>query len=132
MRAANVVAFERPALAPEPCGVTLCPANAADDDGFCAVHRGAKCLTHVMSGARCVACGRLLEVGQWITRESTLDAMTHACCPPKRIAEPHKKNRPKPLFDAMHAADVDARDTEIITSTDVGELAPVDVLKTEL
>ena len=65
----------------EPCGVDACPAAATGRNGFCAVHEGAKRLKHVMSGSKCQKCKHALRAGEWVTRESTLDALAHAVCP---------------------------------------------------
>jgi len=83
----------------EPCDVPLCPALACDGDGFCEVHKGARQLRHVMVGQRCLTCQRLLEKGDWITRDSTLEATEHAMCPKKRVWPGRKKDRAKPLIE---------------------------------
>ncbi len=83
----------------EPCGVVGCPSLADGEDGFCSVHRVAKRAAHVMAGTKCTRCHRLLENGEFITRDSTLEAMTHAVCPPPRPYVGRKKDRPKPLLD---------------------------------
>jgi len=80
------------------CGVASCPAFADGDDGFCSVLDGSKQLKHVMAGQRCLACRRVLNVGEWVTRSSTLVEMTHAVCPPKRPAPTRKVDREKPLL----------------------------------
>lgn len=87
-------------MADEPCGVELCPALASGDDGFCPVHRGAKVAKTVLGGTRCTDCKRLIEAGQWVTRESTATVMTHAVCPPPREYLGRKKDRWKPLLDS--------------------------------
>src|SRR5947207_1310124 len=87
------------------CEIELCPAAATGPDGLCSAHRGAKRAGHVMAGQRCAKCKRLLDKGDWITRESTASEMTHAVCPPKRPALSRKMERSKPLFDTLNAAD---------------------------
>lgn len=57
-----------------------------------------------MAGARCAACDRPLEEGDWITRESTVAAMTHAVCPPKRPFYGRKRDRAHPLIDTIALA----------------------------
>lgn len=68
----------------EPCEVDGCPALVVSGQGLCAIHDGAKRAGHVMVGTRCPNCGRAIESGDWITRESTMEAMAHVHCPPKR------------------------------------------------
>ncbi|HEV3059072.1 MAG TPA: hypothetical protein VGY48_12550 [Vicinamibacterales bacterium] len=82
----------------EPCDVDGCPALVVSATGLCAVHEGAKRVDYVLGGQRCTACQRLIERGEWVTRESTLDRMTHAHCPPKRVFAGRLKDRPKPLL----------------------------------
>jgi hypothetical protein len=102
----------------EPCGVDGCPALVASARGFCAVHEDAKRAGHVCAGTRCPKCKRLVEAGEWITRESTLETMTHAHCPPPCQAFTRKKDREKPLLDGE-------RETEVLTSADVGKVEDV-------
>lgn len=82
------------------CGVATCPAFAVNSDGFCSVHTGAKQAAHVPTGTRCTACNRLVDRGEWVTRESTLDVMTHALCPAPRPSWQAKRKEPKPILDA--------------------------------
>lgn len=88
-------------MAPEPCGVENCPAFAHGDDGFCVAHAGAKRVGHVMSGTKCSTCERPIDVGDWITRESTVEHMTHMRCQPKRPAFGRKVDRAKPLLEGI-------------------------------
>lgn len=87
----------------EPCGVTTCPAFADGDDGFCQVHDGAKRAKTVLAGTKCVACRRVIEAGDWLTRSSTSTEMTHAICPERRPALGRIKDRAKPLIEAIDA-----------------------------
>lgn len=83
-----------------PCAVDLCCALAVDAEFFCSVHRGTKRAGHVMAGTTCVKCGRTIEAGQWVTRESTVSEVTHVVCPPPAQPLARKKNRPKPLLES--------------------------------
>lgn len=69
-----------------PCRVDGCVALADGEDGFCLIHDGAQRAKSVLVGTECTACGRVIREGQWLTRSSTADAMTHLVCPPKRTA----------------------------------------------
>lgn len=94
----------------EPCGVEGCPAFANGDDGFCEVHDGAKRPGAVIAGTKCTACQRAIEPGDWVTRASTASVMVHAVCPPKRPFVGFKKDRVKPLLDAIEAAPAELHD----------------------
>lgn len=84
----------------ESCGVATCPALATGDEGFCAVHAGSNRAAHVMAGTTCPACGRPIEPGDYVTRGSTMETMTHAICPPRRPSLGRRKDRSKPLLEA--------------------------------
>jgi hypothetical protein len=102
----DVVAQHRPFKPMEPapervCEVQGCVALVDRDGNQCPVHRYARRLDYVMSGAKCRNCGRRLEKGEWVTRESTFDSLTHAMCPPTQPSLGRKVTRAKPLFDAL-------------------------------
>lgn len=88
----------------EPCGIVTCPALAVAD-GLCSVHAGAKRASAVMVGTKCPACGRTVERGDWITRDSTPDSMRHVHCVPLAPWRGRKRDRIKPLLDAAAAED---------------------------
>ena len=94
-------ALERDVTTTKPCGVEPCPALAVGASGLCMVHESAERAGAVPDGTKCRACGRKVERGEWITRESTIDDFEHAWCPPKREAFVRKKDRPNPLLEAL-------------------------------
>jgi len=51
-----------------------------------------------MVGQKCAVCRRVLAVGDWVTRESTLEHMVHFACPPKKPFLGRKVDREKPLL----------------------------------
>jgi hypothetical protein len=104
--ATNIAAEHRPVKTIESpsqrvCAVSGCVALADRNGNQCPVHRNARRLDYVMSRSKCPCCGRDFEKGEWVTRESTLESLTHVVCPPKRPSLGRKVTRAKPLFDTV-------------------------------
>ena len=89
-------------------GTTVpCSALAVDTSGLCAVHRRAMRAPLGTVGLTCAACGRRIAAEDWVTRESSADAMRHAACPP---SPSRRRRRDAPsLLDGIGALDGVAR-----------------------
>ena len=83
------------------CDVDGCPCTDVDESGLCVVHRATKRLEHVMVGAKCTRCKRYLQVGEFVARDSTLEAMEHLVCPPKRPRLGVRRDDEKPLLKEL-------------------------------
>ena len=102
---ADIAAEHRPVKTMGPpsqrvCAVRECVALVDRNGNLCPVHRDARRLDYVMSGSKCLRCGRAFEKGEWVTRESTLESPTHAVCPPKRPSLGRKRTRAPPFGEA--------------------------------
>lgn len=85
----------------EPCEVDGCPALVASDRGLCTIHVNARRIGRVTGSPHCPNCQRAIEPGDWVTQTSTLERVVHAVCPAKRVYAGRKKDRVKPLLDAI-------------------------------
>jgi hypothetical protein len=82
-----------------PCEVELCPAMALPGRPRCAGHLYAKKLSSVAQGSTCIACKRVLHIGDFVTWNSEPGRQEHAVCPKPKPRTTKRAKGETPLFD---------------------------------